>query len=102
MAAFEYRGLITPFQIDRDALGSHGRGQNQGVFVSQDTREEFICSTCQTHYRVIRVKAEPGKTYRAIYCRVCHAALAPTDGDDILKYFIMRSTTKAWSSAVPV
>jgi hypothetical protein len=62
--------------------------------VSEGTHEEFTCSTCQTRYQIIRVKAEPSKTYGPIYCRVCRAALAPTDGDDILKYFITHRTAK--------
>jgi hypothetical protein len=60
--------------------------------VSEDIREKFTCLTCQTQYRIIRVKADPGKTYGAIHCRVCHTTLTPIDGDDILKYFIMRGT----------
>jgi hypothetical protein len=83
-----------PSQIDKDALGSLRRCQNQEVFVSGDTREDFTRPTCQTRYRIIRARAEPGKTYRAIHCRVCRAVLAPTDGDDILKYFITHRTTK--------
>jgi hypothetical protein len=66
--------------------------------VSKGIREEFTCLTCQTKYRIIRVKADPGKTYSAIHCRVCHAPLTPTDGDDILKYFIMRGATKTRAS----
>ena len=61
--------------------------------MSEDISEKFTCS-CQTQYRIIRVKAEPGKTYRAIHCRICHAVLRPTDGDDILKYFIMHRARK--------
>jgi hypothetical protein len=52
--------------------------------------EEFICPNCQARYKVVRVKAEPGKTYRAVHCRDCHADLAPTDGGEILKYFLVR------------
>ena len=65
--------------------------------MAEDAGEEFTCPTCQTHYRIIRVKAEPDKTYRAIHCMVCQAVLASTDGDDILKYFIKHhpSTNRA-------
>jgi hypothetical protein len=63
------------------------------VVVSEDIREKFTC-TCRTEYRIIRVKAEPGKTYSAIHCRICHATLTPMEGDDILKYFIMHRAKK--------
>jgi predicted Zn finger-like uncharacterized protein len=56
--------------------------------------EEFSCPNCQARYKVVRVKAEPGKKYRAVHCRVCNADLAPTDGDDILKYFLVRRPPK--------
>lgn len=58
-------------------------------------REDFTCSTCQARYKIVRVKAESGKTYKEIYCRVCHAPLTATDGNDILKYFLVTSPPKA-------
>ena len=88
------RHQIVPSQIDKDALGSQSRGQKSGVLVSKDIREKFTCLTCQTRYRIIRVKAEPGKTYSGIHCRICHARLTPIDGDDILKDFILHRATK--------
>jgi hypothetical protein len=69
--------------------------------VSEDTREEFTCPTCQTHYTIVRVRAEPGKTYRAIHCRVCHAELAPTDGGEILKYFLVGRRSKTQGELPP-
>ena len=56
----------------------------------EDADKDFTCPNCQAHYNVVRVKAEPGKTYRAIHCGVCRAVLAGTDGNDILKYFLVR------------
>jgi hypothetical protein len=59
-----------------------------------DMHEEFFCPTCQALYRVVRVKAEPRKTYRAVHCLVCHATLLPTHQNDILKYFLVRRPAK--------
>jgi hypothetical protein len=64
----------------------------------EGAHEDFTCPSCQARYKVVRVTAEPGKTYRAIHCRVCRAALAGTDGNDILKYFLVQrrpGTSKA-------
>ena len=49
----------------------------------EDADKDFTCPNCQAHYKVVRVKAEPGKTYKAIHCRVCRAVLAGTDGNDV-------------------
>jgi hypothetical protein len=58
--------------------------------MAEHAYEEFSCPNCQARYKVVRMNAEPGKTYRAVHCRVCHAELAATDGDEILKYFLVR------------
>jgi hypothetical protein len=63
--------------------------------VQDDTPEEFACPNCQAYYKVVRVKAEPGKTYRSVHCRTCHTPLPPTDGDDILKYFLVRQPSRS-------
>ena len=52
--------------------------------------DAFHCPNCDAVYKVVRVKGEPGKTYLPVHCRVCHGALAATDGDDVLKYFLLR------------
>jgi hypothetical protein len=36
-----------------------------------DWHEEFTCPTCQAHYKIVRVKAESGREYRSVHCRVC-------------------------------
>ena len=35
------------------------------------------------------MKKEPGTTYQMLHCRVCSQPLASTEGDDILKYFLV-------------
>jgi hypothetical protein len=52
--------------------------------------ERFHCPRCDALYSVVRVKGEPGKTYPPICCRVCHGTLAASNGDHILKYFLIR------------
>ena len=54
--------------------------------------DRFHCPHCKALYNVVRVKREPGKTYRPVRCRVCHGPLAATDGEDILKYFLVRGS----------
>jgi hypothetical protein len=58
--------------------------------MAEDIVAEIFCPHCDAGYKVIRVKAEPGKTYRPIRCKACRGPLAATDGDDLLKYFLVR------------
>jgi hypothetical protein len=36
------------------------------------------------------MKSDPDETYPPVRCKVCGGPLAATDGDDILKYFLVR------------
>ena len=63
--------------------------------------EEFSCPNCHAHYKVVRVRTEPGKRYQAVHRRVCHADLAPIDGDDILKYFLFHRPQKTGPESAP-
>jgi hypothetical protein len=58
--------------------------------MSKDVTPDFSCPHCGAGYEVVRVKVEPGKTYRPIRCKVCRGPLAATNGDDLLKYFLVR------------
>jgi predicted Zn finger-like uncharacterized protein len=66
-----------------------------GALMAEQAHEDFTCPSCQARYKVVRVKAEPGRRYKEVHCRVCHAVLTPTDGDNILKYFLVRRPPKA-------
>jgi hypothetical protein len=57
--------------------------------MSGDMYHEFSCPRCRAHYKVVRVKSEAGATHPMLECRVCQHELAPTEGDDILKYFLV-------------
>jgi hypothetical protein len=56
---------------------------------------DFICRGCGSGYKVVRVTADAGLPHRMIHCKVCKQPLAPTDGEDVLKYFLIsRGTAK--------
>jgi len=51
--------------------------------------EDFICPQCKSRYKLVRVKPGPRTTNRAVLCKVCGHSLAPRDGEDVLKYFLI-------------
>jgi hypothetical protein len=51
---------------------------------------DFFCPHCDAGYKIVRVKAEPGQTYRSIRCPACRGPLPATDGAEVLKYFLVR------------
>ena len=42
-------------------------------------------------YKIVRMKSEPGAVYGMLQCTVCQQALAPTENDHVLKYFLVSS-----------
>lgn len=58
--------------------------------MAKDRRENFVCPHCQARYKVVRMRAQPGVAHETLHCRVCRQPLASIDGDDILKYFLVR------------
>jgi hypothetical protein len=50
---------------------------------------EFVCPGCGSAYKVVRVKADADLPHRLIHCTVCKRPLAPTDGEFVLKYFLV-------------
>jgi hypothetical protein len=61
--------------------------------------EDFICPQCKSHYKLVRVKPGTRTTDRAIYCKVCGHPLAPRDGEDVLKYFLVSKERRTMSGA---
>jgi hypothetical protein len=55
---------------------------------------EFVCPGCGSGYKVVRVKADADLPRRLIHCTVCRQPLAPTDGDFVLKYFLVGRARK--------
>jgi hypothetical protein len=61
--------------------------------IAEERPARFHFPRCNALYNVVRVKGEPGKTFPPICCRVCHGTIAASDGDNILKYFLIRRPT---------
>src|SRR5215475_14707822 len=51
---------------------------------------DFICPGCQAHYRVVRAKWEPRVGDWSLHCKVCKQPLAATEGEHVLKYFLVK------------
>jgi len=54
---------------------------------SQDI--EFNCLHCQAGYKVVRVPQVGPLADASVLCRACEHPLAASDGDNILKYFLI-------------
>jgi len=50
---------------------------------------DFMCPRCTSCYKLVRVRADPELPSRLIHCRVCKEPFAPTDGEYVLKYFLV-------------
>ena len=62
--------------------------------MSYDGPGDFACPRCQARYKVVRIKSESGAIHQMLQCIVCGQALAPIEGDDILKYFLVSPRKK--------
>ena len=57
--------------------------------------DDFACPRCQARYRIVRIKCESGATHQMLQCVVCEQSMEPTEGDDILKYFLVSPRKKS-------
>jgi hypothetical protein len=57
--------------------------------MSEDGVENFTCPQYGSRYKLVRVKPGPRTSNRAVHCVVCGYSLAPRDGEDVLKYFLV-------------
>ena len=76
----------------RGSVGDLYRGfveSVDGAKMEADRRYDFACPRCQARYKTVGMQSEPGTVYRMLQCTVCQQELAPTEGDDILKYFLV-------------
>ena len=55
---------------------------------------DFMCPRCTSRYKFVRVRADPELPSRLIHCRVCKEPFAPTDGEYVLKYFLVDKAKK--------
>jgi hypothetical protein len=64
------------------------------LVMSRDHRRDFACPSCQARYKIVRIKFDAGAIHQALQCTVCRQQLAPTEGDNILKYFLVSAPRK--------
>ena len=64
-------------------------------FEMTDHPRDFACPECQARYKIVRMNAEPGASYPTLQCMVCDKPLAATEGDSILKYFLVGRPKRA-------
>ena len=57
--------------------------------MSRDHPLDFACPSCQARYKIVRIKSEAGAVYQALQCTVCKQQLAPTEDNNILRYFLI-------------
>jgi len=57
--------------------------------MAQDQTQEFTCPQCQARYKIVRVNAGPQTVNRPVHCKVCRWPFVSSDGEDILKYFLI-------------
>ena len=50
---------------------------------------EFTCPGCQARYKLVRAKSAARSRDLPLHCKVCKQPLAASDGEDILKYFLI-------------
>ena len=55
---------------------------------------DFMCPRCTSRYKFVRVRADRELPSRLIHCRVCKEPFAPTDGEYVLKYFLVDKAKK--------
>jgi predicted RNA-binding Zn-ribbon protein involved in translation (DUF1610 family) len=51
----------------------------------------FVCPTCGSVYKVVRLKTPPEPNDHPVGCLTCGRALAPRDDGFLLKYFRIES-----------
>ena len=54
---------------------------------------DFTCS-CGAHYKVVRAKGYADRVSRLVHCLVCKKQLTATDGENVLKYFLVSPVRK--------
>jgi len=50
---------------------------------------DFICAGCQARYKMVRAKSAARSRDLPLHCKVCKQPLAASDGEDVLKYFLI-------------
>src|SRR5262245_5635015 len=104
-ALTRWRAVILASRSALCALGDEKVFQTLGAVVARPStlhgfshgmtdNVDFICPRCASRYKLVRVRAEPEHWSHLIHCRVCKEPLAPTDGEYVLKYFLVDNARK--------
>ena len=67
----------------------------------KDNPADFVCPWCQARYKVVRLKSELRSRDFPLHCKVCKQPLTATDGEDILKYFLICRPTERQAQTHP-
>ena len=51
--------------------------------------EDFACSKCGAEYKLVRMPAPADSRDSPLHCKICNQEFASTDGENILKYFLV-------------
>ena len=60
-----------------------------GKNMNPDHPKDFVCPQCQARYKVVLMTVELGASHPSLHCKVCRQPLASTEGEYILKYFLV-------------
>ena len=65
--------------------------------------EDFTCPKCGAEYKLVRMPAPAESRDSPLHCKICNQEFASTDGESILKYFLVsrRRPFAASTSLVP-
>jgi hypothetical protein len=55
---------------------------------------DFVFPHCKSRYKLVRVRSEPGFPSRLVHCTVCKEPLTPTEGECVLKYFLIETAKR--------
>jgi len=62
---------------------------NKHVMDRRRPHEDFTCQKCGSEYKLVRVPAPTVSREPPLHCKICNRELASTDGENILKYFLL-------------
>ena len=51
--------------------------------------EDFACSKCGAEYKLVRMPVPADSRDSPLHCKICNQEFASTDGENILKYFLV-------------
>src|SRR5262245_7537385 len=51
--------------------------------------EDFTCPKCGAEHKLVRMPAPADSREPPLHCKVCNQEFASTDGENILKYFLV-------------